>query len=227
MIRICCNFKRTVNDRLRDDSDKFELPVTQILFHEIGRENKFFASFDLAKGYRQFSIKPEDRFKTSFTFENTTYCFKRLPFCLKNSGDVFCRDISSILNEMKNKSTIKNFVGDILIHSKSFEEYHNSLSELLEILRKYNLKLNGKKSSFLDNKVKFLGLIISSDGYSADPENVLAVRELNPPKSKTENLTALGRFVWLRDFISSNVNEEVAEFSFSHIMKEMTKINTG
>ena len=78
MIRICCNFKRTVNDRLRDDSDKFELPVTQILFHEIGRENKFFASLDLAKGYWQFSIKPEDRFKTSFTFENSTYCFNPL-----------------------------------------------------------------------------------------------------------------------------------------------------
>ena len=43
-IRICCNFQRTINDRLREDSDKFELPVTQILFHEMGRDNKFFAS---------------------------------------------------------------------------------------------------------------------------------------------------------------------------------------
>jgi hypothetical protein len=114
----------------------------------MGRDNKFFVSLDLAKGYWQFSIKPEDGYKTSFTFDKTTYCFKRLPFGLKNSGDIFCRSIASILNEIKNKSTIKNYVDDILVHSKTFNGYYNSLTEILQLLRKYNLKLNAKNVYF-------------------------------------------------------------------------------
>ena len=226
-IRICCNFKNTINSCLRDDSDKFDLPVTQTLFHEIGLGNEYFASLDLAKGYWQFEIEPEDQHKTSFTFNSMTYCFTRLPFGLQNSADIFCRCISTILTEIKNKMGIKNFVDDVLIHSRNFEQYFNSIRELLELFRKYNLKLNGKKCSFLDQKVKFLGRIISAEGYSADPENVEAIKELNPPRTKKELLTLNGRFVWLREFISSNVGEEVATFAFSNIMKEMTKLSKG
>ena len=82
---------------MREDSDKFELPITQTLFHKIGGGNEFFASLDFANGYCQLVIKAEDRYKTAFTFNNINYCFKRLPFGLKNSGDVFCRCIATIL----------------------------------------------------------------------------------------------------------------------------------
>ena len=37
----------------------------------------------------------------------------------------------------------------------------------------------------------------------------------------------MGRFVWLREFISTNVGEGVAEYAFSNILKEMTKLNKG
>ena len=44
---------------MSDSSDKFQLPDTNILFHEIGKNNKFFSTLDIRSGYWQFSIKKE------------------------------------------------------------------------------------------------------------------------------------------------------------------------
>ena len=79
-------------------------------------------------------------------------------------------------------------------------------------------------------KVKFLGRIVSKDGYSAYPENTQAVKDMQPPRSPKELTISqgrFGRFVWLRDFISSNIGESVAEFAFSNVMKEMTRLSKG
>ena len=103
---------------------------------------------DLAKGYWQIGINPEDRYKTSFLFNNTTYCFKRLPFGLKNAGDSFCRLISSALKEVKNNDNFKAYVDDIFIHSREFQTYSDTLRQILNVCRKFDLKLNGKNVTF-------------------------------------------------------------------------------
>ena len=224
-VRICVNFKNTLNLKLCNDSDKYTLPVTDVLFQEIGTENNFFASLDLAKGYWQIGIKPEDRFKTSFTYENETYCFTRLPFGLKNAGDSFCRAINSVFNQMQNLNNVKSYVDDVLVHATTFEQYFKTLEDILKLLRAHELRLNAKKCKFLTPEVKFLGRILNKSGYTADPVNVQAVKDLSPPKNLKQLQCAIGRFVWLREFISCNIGEEVANFAFSHILKELTKLN--
>ena len=144
-------------------------------------------------------IKSEDRYKTVFTFNNVNYCFKRFSFGLKDSSDIFYRCIATILREIKNTNNIKNFVDDVLIDAKSFDQFYNSISELLTLLRKYNLKLNEKNAHFLKKKVKFSGCIVSKDGYSAEPQNRQAVKDIQPPRSKKELSVSQDRFVWLRD----------------------------
>jgi hypothetical protein len=48
--------------------------------------------------------------------------------------------------------------------------------------------------------------------------------ELKTPRSKKELLTLNGRFVWLREFIATNIGEEVAEFFFQyHEMNDKIK----
>lgn len=84
-----------------ESSDKFQMPDTNNLFHEIGKNNNFFSTLDIRSGYWQFSIKNQDKHKISFQLDNQTYCFKRLPMGLKNSGDIFCRAIIGILQKMK------------------------------------------------------------------------------------------------------------------------------
>jgi hypothetical protein len=53
-VRVCANFKRTVNTVMCESSDKFQLPDTNKLFQEIGRNNNFFSTLDIRSGYWQF-----------------------------------------------------------------------------------------------------------------------------------------------------------------------------
>ena len=223
-IRLCANFKRTINMHLSESSDKFQLPVTEPLFQEIGK-NKYFASFDVRSSYWQLKIREQDRFKTAFQFENQCYKFVRLPYGLKNSGDLFCRVIAECFKEVKNTEFIKHFVDDILCHTKNFEQYVIAITEIFEICLKYNICLNGSKCSFLFEETKFLGRIIKPDGYSADPENINGILEMNPPRTRRELQQCLGRYNWLRAFLSANIGEKVAENCFSSLIKELTVLN--
>ena len=99
------------------------------------------------------------------------------------------------------------------------------MKDVFSVCRKYNLRLNPEKCKFLSEKVKFLGRIIDNQGYLADPENIKAVQELTPPTNKKQLQQAVGRFCWLREFISTNVGEEVAKNCFSNLMIELTKLN--
>ena len=134
-IRLCANFKRTINLHLSESSDKYQLPVTEPLFQQIGK-NKYFASFDVRSSYWQLKIREQDRYKTAFQFENQCYNFIRLPYGLKNSGDLFCRTISDCFKDVKNTEFIKHFVDDILCHTKTFEEYKLAITEIFEICLK-------------------------------------------------------------------------------------------
>ena len=107
-----------------------------------------------------------------------------MPFGLKNAGDSFCRLISSALKEVKNNDNFKAYVDDIFIHSREFQTYSDTLRQILNLCRKFDLKLNGKKCDFLKSENKFLGRIISKNGYSADPEYLQAIRDLAPPRNK-------------------------------------------
>ena len=144
---------------------------------------------------------------------------------LKNSGDIFCRAITGILQKVKNKKNFKSFVDDLIIHSENFKVYLDTLKNIFDIFRNHNIRLNGSKCEFLFKKAKFLGRIIDNEGYKADPDNVSAVKALEPPKSQKQVSQAIGRFNWLRDFISSNIGEEVAKFCFSELISELNKLN--
>ena len=105
-IRLCCNFKKTVNLHLSESSDKFQLPCAENLFHEIGQSNRYFGSMDVKAGYWQLRIRESDRHKTAFQYGNRCFQFKRLPFGLKSSGDLFCRAISTALQDIRNTDNI-------------------------------------------------------------------------------------------------------------------------
>ena len=224
-IRLCCNFKKTVNLHLSESSDKFQLPCAETLFHEIGQSNRYFGSLDVKAGYWQLRIKESDRHKTAFQYGNRCYQFRRLPFGLKSSGDFFCRAISTALQDIKNIDNIKNFVDDILIHSVDFDNFIKSVCEILAVCRKYNIRLNGEKCKFLFPNTKFLGRILNQNGYQADPDNVQAIKAMKPPRTRRELQVTIGRMNWSRIFLFTNKGEPVADFCFSGIIKEFSQLN--
>jgi hypothetical protein len=83
-------------------------------------------------------------------------------------------------------------IDDILIYSKSLEEYENHLRRVLQRLREKQLYAKFSKCEFWFDKFIFLGHVVSKDGISVDPKKVEAVVNWEKPTNVHEIRSFLG-----------------------------------
>nr|GFD52994.1 RNA-directed DNA polymerase homolog [Tanacetum cinerariifolium] len=96
------------------------------------------------------------------------YEFLVMPFVLTNPPAMFTDLMNRIFHEYLDKFVIV-FIDDILVYSKSEEEYEQHLWIVLEILRQKKLYAKISKYEFWLQQVAFLGHIVSADGITMDP----------------------------------------------------------
>ena len=75
-----------------------------------------YSFINTAKGYHQIPMKKEDEEKTSFITHEGLYCYKVMPFGLKNAGATYQRLMNHVLQDHIEKN-IEVYVDDIIIKS--------------------------------------------------------------------------------------------------------------
>ena len=95
------------------------------------------------------------------------YEFFVLPLGLTNAPAAFQREMKAIFDHLP---FVVVYLDDILIYSKTPEEHTLHLRQVLQLLNRHQLYAKLSKCEFFEEKAKFLGHIISSDGIQADPE---------------------------------------------------------
>ncbi|CBY09578.1 unnamed protein product [Oikopleura dioica] len=155
-IRLCINFKNSLNKCLSDKSDPYHLPSMEDTLTQIGSGNRYFSCCDLRSGYWQCEIKESDRYKTSFQWGGKSYAFKRLPFGYRCSGNIFSRIVNQILDSSPTREKMLSYIDDVICFEKSFSAYYTVLENFFKSLRKFNAKLKSDKCSFSQyNKLTF------------------------------------------------------------------------
>ncbi|XP_031281105.1 uncharacterized protein LOC116139573 [Pistacia vera] len=102
---------------------------------------------DAFSGYNQILMHPNDQEKTAFITERGTYCYKVIPFGLKNARATYQRLVNKMFSDHLGK-TMEVYIDDMLIKSLIAEQHLDHLSQAFAVLRKYNMKLNPNKCSF-------------------------------------------------------------------------------
>ncbi|XP_071905708.1 uncharacterized protein [Coffea arabica] len=133
--------------------------------------------------YFPILMAEEDREKTAFITHWGTFCYRVMPFGLKNAGATYQRTMTTLFHDMIHKE-MEVYVDDIIIKSKKAEDHLMDLRKLFERLRKYNLKLNPAKCAFGAPAGKLLGFIVSKKGIEIDPTKIKTIRDM--PVSKTQ-----------------------------------------
>jgi hypothetical protein len=77
------------------------------------------------------------------------------------------------------------FLDDILVYSKSEEEHGQHLRMVLQVLREHKWYVKLSKCIFYQNKIHYLGHIISTVGIEVDLEKIEAIREWPMPNNVT------------------------------------------
>ncbi|XP_050217542.1 uncharacterized protein LOC126668379 [Mercurialis annua] len=142
----------------------------------------------------------EDQEKTAFVTEQGLFCYRMMPFGLKNAGATYQRLVNSIFKDQIGKH-MEVYVDDMIIKSVRTEDHPADVKVVLETLQRYQLKINPEKCVFGVPAGKFLGYMVSQRGIEANPDKIEAVLKMTPPRSIHEakklngRITALGRFM--------------------------------
>ena len=139
--------------------DSFPLPRIDQLVDSIAG-HKLLTFMDAFSGYNQIKMAEEDQEKTAFITSQGLYCYKVMPFGLKNAGATYQR----LVNKMFSKQIGRNmevYVDDMLVKSKEELAHLDDLIEIFAMLKQYQMKLNPGKCIFGVTSGKFLGFMVS------------------------------------------------------------------
>ena len=179
--------------------DSYPLPhIDQLVDSTAG--HKLLSFMDAFSRYNQIRMDETDQEKTSFVTSQGLFCYKVMPFGLKNAGVTYQRLVNHMFRPQIGRN-VEVYVDDMLVKSQNEEIHLDDLHETFDTLRQYNMKLNPSKCAFRVSSGKFLGFMVSHRGIEANPNKIQTILDMKPPQnvkevqSLTERVAALNRFV--------------------------------
>ncbi|KAL0342917.1 UNVERIFIED_CONTAM: Transposon Tf2-12 polyprotein [Sesamum angustifolium] len=195
--------------------DDFPLPIAELMIDATtGHEALSF--MDGSSGYNQIRMAPAGEELTAFRTPKGIYCYKVMPFGLKNASATYQRAMQKIFNDMLHKN-VKCYIDDLVVKSKKRENHFHDLRKVFECLRRYRLKMNPSKCAFGLTSGKFLGFIVRQRGIEIEQAKIDAILRMPEPRNIDELKSLQGKLAYLRRFIS---NLAGCCQPFSHLMKK-------
>ncbi|KAH9684964.1 Ribonuclease H [Citrus sinensis] len=180
--------------------DSFSLPkIDQLVDSTPGYGLLSF--MDAFSGYNQIPMFEHDEESTTFITNQGLFCYRVMPFGLKNTGATYQRLVNRIFKLLIGR-TMEVYVDDMITKSKIPKEHVEHLEETFRLLRKYKMKLNPEKCAFGVESGKFLGFMVSHRGIEVNPEKIQAIVQMRSPRNLKEMQSLLGRLATLSRFIS-------------------------
>ena len=165
--RMCVNFT-DLNKACPKDS--YPLPhIDQLVDSTAGHQLLNF--MDAFLRYNQIKMDEADQEKTSFITSQGLFCYKVMPFGLKNAGVTYQRLVNHMFRPQIRRN-VEVYVDDMLVKSLDEKKHLDDLQETFDTLRRHQMKLNPNKCAFGVSSGKFLGFMVSQKGIEANPDKI-------------------------------------------------------
>lgn len=161
---------------------------------------QYYTKLDIIAAFNRLRIAKGDEWKTAFRTRYGLFEYLVMPFGLTNGPASFQHYVNDALREYLDIFCTA-YLDDILIYSNSLSEHKRHVRQILQRLKEYGLQADIAKCEFHVQEVKYLGLIVSTDGIQMDPVKVSAVKEWPTPQNVKDIQSFLGFANFYRRFI--------------------------
>ena len=126
----------------------------------------------------------EDQEKTAFITSQGLYCYRVMPFELKNLGASYQRLVNKMFNKIGRNMEV--YMDNMLVKSKKELAHLDDLKETFTTLKQYQIKLNPSKCAFRVVSGKFLRFMVSQKRIEANSEKTRVILNMTSPKTIKE-----------------------------------------
>ena len=193
-LRICLDPKN-LNSALK--RGQHHIPTMEELAHHFNGATTF-SKLDAKSGYWAIQLDDKSQILTTFNTPFGRFCYKRLPFGLNVSQDIFQAAMDAALQDLPGVISIAD---DIAVYGSTEEEHDKHLRGLLERAKKVGLIFNFEKCKVKCEEIDFFGNVYDRSGVRPDPEKVTAIKNIIKPTNTKELQSFLGMVTYLSSFI--------------------------
>ncbi|XP_070010814.1 uncharacterized protein [Nicotiana sylvestris] len=145
-IQVCVNF-RDLNNAC--PKDVFLLPIPELMIDDTTRYEAM-SFMDGSSGYNQIRMEPKDEELTAFRTLKSIYCYKVMPFGLKNAGATYQRAMQNIFDDLLHKN-VECYVDDLVVKSRKKNDHMKDLRMLKHYFQAHVVRFVSKA-----NPIKFM-----------------------------------------------------------------------
>ena len=196
--RFCVDYRK-VNGVTRRDA--YPLPRIDPTLDTLSG-SEWFSTLDFISGYWQVQIEESYRPKTAFCTTERLVQFRVMPFGLCNAPATFQRLMDLVLSGLQWAQCLV-YLDDIIILGRTFEEHIENIRLVLQLLREAGLKIKSSKCTFFQQRVCYLGHVISREGLAPDSSKTDKVASWPTPLSTKEVQQFLGFSSYYRRFVQN------------------------
>ena len=146
--RFCVDFRK-LNSVTRKQI--FPMPRVDEVLDSLG-DACYFTTLDLASGYWQIPMEPNDMEKTAFCTRQGNFEFRVMPMGLVNASYTFQKMMQLVLSGLQWQICMV-YLDDVIVYSKSFAQHLFNLCSVFDHFRSEGLKLKPKKCHFCKPEV--------------------------------------------------------------------------
>ena len=173
-------------------------PTVEEIAHELAGV-RYFMKDDAYKAFLHIHLSKKSRELTVFgTNTHGRLRYKRMPFGMKMSQDVFQIQMDQILEQCPRVIGIHN---DVTIYRYTREDHDVNLINFLNVCQMEGLCLSSKKLELRHDRVSFFSAIYSREGVEPDPRKIQGIEEMTAPETKQQLESFLGMVTYMGNFI--------------------------
>ncbi|XP_014673072.1 PREDICTED: uncharacterized protein LOC106813454 [Priapulus caudatus] len=165
---------------------------------------RVFSKLDAKNGYWSIKLDEESQVLTPFNTPFGRYCFRRCPFGLVMSQDVFQRHMDFILEQVGDG--VLGISDDIAVYAETHEKHDEVLHKLMRVANERGLMFTSSKCEIAVPSITFFGMTYDQQGAHPDPAKLEDIQAMIPPTDRTTLQEFLGLATYMSPFIPKLAN---------------------